>query len=524
MSEFCNKNNDNFQEESAGGRLPAEESDRLEAETKENDVSRDDEQPLFLKKRENDTEFNDEFKKWFYTDDEALGDDDERKSFEGDDFSRELEETASKSGEYSSNGDNQYMDPNDFNDDDYSDVEHMLVPPPKKGNGVFWLVAATMLFISAFAIAILTKYYSGDILELASSDGLPTHEYTDTVENHVYVEEPKHEVYEEKTSWYEDCQKSCVTVICKVKQSYYGKTYESTSLGSGFVVSKDGFIVTNAHVVADASSYSVKFYDGTEANAILIGADSACDLAVLKIRNDIDLHPVSFGDSNQVRVGDFAMAIGTPSGEELYGSMTFGVISGKDRAIDITNSSGQTVITMYLLQTDATLNPGNSGGPLFNMNGQVIGINVMKLSQTYEGIGFAIPSTGAVKIINSLISTGKADYSDAGYVKGGAQLGIEGQTFGSDLREQLGFSRNSPDGVLIKSIQQSSSAYKAGVSQYDIICEFNGTSITSIQQLIQLLSGYSPGDMVSMTIYREGRKNESGEYISYSFALDAVKE
>ena len=400
------------------------------------------------------------------------------------------------------------------------------IPPTGKGKGVFWVIASVM-----FVVSILIMGYFVELLGIrggnvngGDNSDLPSHEYTSTVEEHIGTEAPLRDIYTDKTQLYNDAQKSCVTVICSKKSGYFGQITESVSLGSGFTISKDGYIVTNAHVVEGGSSYKVRFYSGNEFDALLVGKDSTCDIAVLKIHGSDDIVPVSFGDSNKVRVGEFAMAIGTPSDVELFGTMTFGVVSGRERKVSVSNSEGQTVKTMLLLQTDATLNPGNSGGPLFNMYGQVIGINTMKLSDKYEGMGFAIPSSGAVKIINSLISLGEADYTDSEYVKGGAQIGIRGITLNAEAKKEYKFPSDTPSGALILSIEKKSSAYKAGLSVYDVICEFNGIEITSIEQLIDEIQECYSGEEVTVLVYRIERNGKNGEYHTYTFALDAVEE
>ncbi len=400
------------------------------------------------------------------------------------------------------------------------------IPTVKKGKVIFWPLVCFMIALCTVVAVYLAEHYMGGINGAESNEensGLPSHEYTSSVIEHIEFEEPKNEIFTDKVELYDLAQKSCVTVICTVETKILGQTNISYSMGSGFVVSEDGYIVTNSHVVEGAKSYKVRFYDGTEYNALLIGNDEDCDVAVVKIKSDKKLYPASIGDSDKVRVGDFSMAIGTPSNEVLYGTMTFGIISGKDRELTVENNDGQVVRTLYMIQTDTTLNPGNSGGPLFNMYGQVIGINTMKLMDTYEGIGFAIPISGALPIINSLISTGKSDYADSSYVKGGAQIGISGLTLDEDAKKTYGFSDSAPKGVLIKIIQKDSAAYKAGVSAYDVITEFNGTEITDAEQLSELIKKCSPKEKVTLKVYREGR-NKKGEYLEYSFELNAVGE
>ena len=409
-------------------------------------------------------------------------------------------------------------------EEDYG--EEFEVPAVKKGKGGFWIVAMVMFVVSLAVMSYFSKMYGRENGGNAGggNSNLPSHEYTSTVVEHIKTEAPRGELYTDKTQLYNDAQKSCVTVVCTTKSNFFGQAVESASLGSGFVISKEGYIATNAHVVDGGSSYKVRFYNGKEYEALLVGKDVTCDIAVLKIHGSEDLVPVSFGDSENVRVGEFAMAIGTPSDVEFFGTMTFGVISGKERKVSITNSAGQTVKTMLLLQTDATLNPGNSGGPLFNMYGQVIGINTMKLSNNYEGMGFSIPSSGAVKIINSLISLGEADYTDSEYVKGGAHIGIKGITLDKKAKKDYNFSEDTPDGALVLSIEKKSSSYKAGLSVYDVICEFNGEQITSMEQLISKIQDCYPGDEVSVKVYRIERNGKEGKYYTYTFPLDAIEE
>jgi S1-C subfamily serine protease len=395
-----------------------------------------------------------------------------------------------------------------------------VVPKLQKGKGAFLVVASVMFVVSIVGLVVLLVLFGKSSFSGNDDVNLPKHEYTSDVVEHIKTEKPSKAYYTDKTELYNDSQKSCVTVITSIKP--YDQT-QKVSLGSGFVVSKEGYIVTNAHVIEGGNSFKVRFYDGTEADALLVGKDTACDIAVMKIHKSDSLVPASIGDSNSVRIGDFAMAVGTPSREDFFGTMTFGVISGKERKLSVKNSDGQTVKTMMLLQTDATLNPGNSGGPLFNMYGQVIGINTMKLSQDYEGIGFAIPSSGAVKIINSLISTGKADYTDSEYVKGGAQLGITGVTIDDEEREKLGFPEDTPEGVLVYSIKKKSSAYKAGLSVFDVICEFKGKKVTTIEQLIEELEECYPNEEVTVKIYRVDRGSDEWEYFTYTFKLDSVE-
>ncbi len=319
---------------------------------------------------------------------------------------------------------------------------------------------------------------------------------------------------------YDYCIDSCVSIVCKVVVETPGiwgtTTEEGTSLGSGFVI-EGGHIVTNHHVIEDAKEIKVVFNDGEEVDAELVGSDETCDIAVLKVKTDRVLNPVKIGDSSKVRVGEEVIAIGTPSSIDFAGTLTYGVISGLNRKLEVTNESGKVLKTMYLIQTDATLNPGNSGGPLFNMKGQVIGINNMKLISTYEGIGFSIPINGAMEIINALIKG--EDVPDSDYATTAAYLGISGANV-SNVRDQYKLGNDVPDGVFVLSIERNSAIYAAGLSIYDVITKFEDVEIKSLEALKNELSKHSAGKEVTMEIYRPSRNGNTGETIKIKFKLD----
>lgn len=250
--------------------------------------------------------------------------------------------------------------------------------------------------------------------------------------------------------------------------------------GSGVIISKDGYIITNNHVVENASNLTVVLHDGTEYPASLVGTDSRTDLAVVKINAD-NLSAAVLGDSNAVKVGELAVAIGNPLGQKLAGSVTAGVISAVNRNLAVEGK------TLNLLQTDAAINPGNSGGALVNCYGEVIGINTVKVSSTsIEGIGFAIPISDAKPIIDELISNGR--------VSGRPQLGITGS--------------DAPYGVVVQSVSEGSAAEKAGIAVGDLIIKFDGTAITSVAEINDLKNKFRAGDSVVLTIYRDGELSE----------------
>jgi len=320
---------------------------------------------------------------------------------------------------------------------------------------------------------------------------------------------------------YDYCIDSCVSIVCTVEVTSQGiwgnpSTYETTSLGSGFII-EGGHIVTNHHVIDDAKEIKVVFSDGAEVKAELVGSDETYDIAVLKVKTDKALTPVKLGDSSKIRIGEEVIAIGTPSGIEFAGTLTYGVVSGLNRKIEITDDYGKVLRTMYLIQTDATLNPGNSGGPLFNMKGEVIGVNNMKLISSYEGIGFSIPINGAMEIINALIKG--EELPDSDYATTAAYLGIEGATV-SLVREDYNLGKNVPDGVLVGSVERKSAIYKAGLSAYDVITKFEGVEVKSIEELKNELAKHNAGKEVTIEIYRASRSGDTGETLTLKFKLE----
>lgn len=313
------------------------------------------------------------------------------------------------------------------------------------------------------------------------------------------------------TELYEKCSGSCVSVICTFDKS------SGYTLGSGFVLSEDGYIATNHHVIEDADKITVQFYDGTEYEATLIGSDSITDLAVLRIEAK-GLVPAELGNSDKVSVGEPVVAIGTPYDITLKGTMTTGVVSGLAREVECTDDYGNVVKTMTLIQTDASINPGNSGGPLFNMNGQVIGINTLKLMNEYEGLGFSIPITDAIEVFEILVKYGELpDYSDTDFVKTSPKLHITVLSV-SDARDSIEYgryiSKDAPEGVYVTQVTPGTAIYEAGLEIYDIITEFNGVTIESTAELAAELAKCSAGQQVTIKVYHRG------EYKTLTFKLD----
>lgn len=328
---------------------------------------------------------------------------------------------------------------------------------------------------------------------------------------------------------YDHCAPACVSILCTVEYNNGFYVQEGVSLGSGFVVANtlegddksDYYIITNHHVIENAKSIEVKFYDDSTYTATLVGSDEMTDIAVLTIEKE-DLVALDIGDSNSLKVGEWVIAIGTPSDEEFAGTMSYGIVSGINRELQITNSYGTVVKTMTVIQTTATLNPGNSGGPLINMEGKVVGINAMKLSEEYEGMGFALPSTSAINIINSLIEHGKVVDRTDSFVVSAAQLGITGTSVTEDIIDAYNLSDDCPHGVLVTNVSRGTAVYEAGLNIYDIITEFNGVKIETIEELQAELKKSNAGTEVSMTFYRLPRRNEEGGYHTINFVLDSA--
>lgn len=285
-------------------------------------------------------------------------------------------------------------------------------------------------------------------------------------------------------------------IVKKVSPSVVGISSEllmGTATGTGIIMTKDGYIITNGHVVEDATSITVVISDGEELDEIkarLIGIDTQTDLAVIKVDKS-DLIPAEFGKSDELQVGELAIAIGNPLGFELAGSVTGGIISALDRQLTIEDTQ------LNLIQTDAAINPGNSGGPLVNSYGQVIGINSAKISSAYaEGLGFAIPIDGAKPIIDNLI--------EYGYVKGRPMLGISGQ----DITAAESRYYDLPQGVSVVSVATESGAEKAGIKRGDIVIGIDGKTITTMSELNKIKEEHKAGETVKIALYRDDKNIE----------------
>ena len=281
---------------------------------------------------------------------------------------------------------------------------------------------------------------------------------------------------------------STVGITTSVTTNFWGFQTTSAASGSGFILTGDGYVLTNYHVIESSNSISVTLYDGKSYDAVLIGYDESSDIAVLKIDAE-GLTPVVLGDSDNLNVGDSVVAIGNPLGELTF-SLTSGAVSALNREITLSNS-----VTMNLIQTDCAINSGNSGGALFNLYGEVIGITNAKYSGSGSGasidnIGFAIPINHVRGIVESIIENG---YVAKPYI---------GVTVTDVSEETMGYGL--PAGAAVKAVSEDSPAQKAGLQVNDIITAVNGKEISGRTGLSEAVSAASVGDTLTLTVYRQG--------------------
>ena len=285
---------------------------------------------------------------------------------------------------------------------------------------------------------------------------------------------------------------SVVSINCSaVSTNIFGQRVESASSGSGFVITQDGYIVTNHHVVASASSVKVTMYDGKEYSAAVVGSDSDYDVAVLKVETT-GLQPVTLGNSADVNVGDTVLAIGNPLGELTF-SMSQGIVSCCDRAINVSGTP------FNMIQVDASINPGNSGGPLMNLYGEVVGIVSAKYSSysntAVEGLGFAIPIGDVRAVITDIMENGQ--------ITSKPSMGIIAGTMTRQMAAQYQIDKDS--GVFVYSVDKGGAGEKAGLRMGDVITKVDSTEITSMEDLTAAKKGRRAGDTVTVIYYRDGQ-------------------
>lgn len=274
-----------------------------------------------------------------------------------------------------------------------------------------------------------------------------------------------------------------------VKDNYFNALREQEGIGSGFIINKDGLVVTNYHVIKGANEVKVILSDGTEVNAKVVNYDANADIAVLDITENIEMPGIAtLGDSSKLKAGEDVIAIGNPLGKEFSKTVTKGVVSSPNRVLSTDSTNPEN--TQEFIQTDAAINPGNSGGPLINANGEVIGINTAKkVGEEIEGIGFSIPINLVKEKLDSLS-------------KPILNLGI----MITNVTPEIAARENLPEGVYIRGINEFSPAEKAGLKIGDVITEYNGTTVKSAEELNKLKEGASENEVVNLTVVRDGKK------------------
>ena len=383
--------------------------------------------------------------------------------------------------------------------------------PPKSKGGVVAILLILVIFLSGITCVLsilnirlsrqlegqqpqeLLSFTLGDEVVVTETPTSPVDSKTEPGDISIDLHTPPAEAgfaQIDGTDWsgvYEKNIPSVVSISCTLPRG--------GSTGTGVVLSKDGYIVTNAHVVEGAIQITVLLTDNRSFEAVLVGADEVSDLAVLRIDAN-DLIPAQFGDSSTLQVGEAVVAIGDPLGIEFRGTMTDGIISAINRDMTLEGR------TMTLIQTNAALNSGNSGGPLINRHGLIVGINTMKISAFVdkagvEGLGFAIPSATVKEIVSQLIENG--------YVSGRPSLGLSCESLSMFYRYYYGL----PEGMYVTEVTPGGPAAKLGITAGDIIIQLDGVQTTSMEALNSALYAHEAGDKLEIIIYRGGKKYSS---------------
>ena len=389
--------------------------------------------------------------------------------------------------------------------DDYQPSGSSVSPEerPRKKQSFFKSTAAKVIAIVLACDIIGTGCgFGGAALYRSSTRQTVTLQQSDRAPVTVSVKQVDGQTKMEPAEVYASTVNSVVSIntTATAGTNIFGQTVETASAGSGFIISSDGYIVTNYHVVKGATSVKVTLYSGDTYDATVIGGDSDYDVAVIKI-NASGLPAVTLGNSADVNVGDTVLAIGNPLGELTF-SMSQGIVSCCDRAINVDGTP------FNMIQVDASINPGNSGGPLVNLYGEVVGIVSAKYSSysntTVEGLGFAIPISDVQAIITDIIENGQ--------VTGKAYLAIKAGTMTEQMAAQ--YDIDITEGVFVYSTESGGAGEKAGLQLGDVITKLNDTAITSMTDLTMAKKSYKAGDTVTLTVYR------GGEYITLELTFD----
>ena len=369
-------------------------------------------------------------------------------------------------------------------------VTNTPAQPKKNHRGVGRVVA---LILSCAVISAACGFGGAILAQNGSRTGKTTVQQSNRTAATVNVKKVDGQTLMSPAEVYASTVNSVVSINCSaVSTNIFGQQTESASSGSGFIYTADGYIVTNQHVVANASSINVTLYNGDTYPATLVGSDSDYDVAVLKI-DAKDLPAVTLGSSTDVNVGDTVLAIGNPLGELTF-SMSQGIVSCVNRAINVEGTP------FNMIQVDASINPGNSGGPLMNLYGEVVGIVSAKYSSyantTVEGLGFAIPINDVQSIIKDIIENGS--------VGNKAYMAITAGTMTQQMAAQ--YKINATEGVFVYSVEDGGAGDKAGLKLGDVITKLNDTQITSMEDLSAAKKNFKAGDTVTLTVLRDGKE------------------
>ena len=391
--------------------------------------------------------------------------------------------------------------------DDYApDPNRVPVQPPvqPKKQGFFHRAAVkvTALILACAVAGGLAGWGGAAIAGSGSNSGKTTIQQSDRQPVTVQVKKVDGQTKMDPATVYASVVNSAVSINCSATSTnIFGQQTQTASSGSGFIITEDGYVVTNYHVVSGASSVQVTLYNGDTYDATVIGGDSDYDVAVLKI-NASGLQPVTLGESADVNVGDTVLAIGNPLGELTF-SMSQGIVSSCDRAINVDGTP------FNMIQVDCSINPGNSGGPLMNLYGEVVGIVSAKYSSysstTVEGLGFAIPISDVRSIITDIMENGAV--TDKAY------MAITAGTMTEKMAAQ--YSIDITQGVFVYSVVEGGAGEKAGLRLGDVITKMGDKTLTSRQDLSAAMKGYRAGDTVTLTVYR------GGQYIEVELTFDA---
>ena len=377
-------------------------------------------------------------------------------------------------------------------------VTNTPAQPKKHHRGAGRVVA---LLLSCAVISAACGFGGAILAQNGSRTGKTTVQQSNRTATTVNVKKVDGQTLMSPAEVYASTVNSVVSINCSaVSTNIFGQQTQTASSGSGFIITEDGYVVTNYHVVSGASSVEVTLYNGDTYDATVIGGDSDYDVAVLKIEAT-GLQPVTLGESADVNVGDTVLAIGNPLGELTF-SMSQGIVSSCDRAINVDGTP------FNMIQVDCSINPGNSGGPLVNLYGEVVGIVSAKYSTysstTVEGLGFAIPISDVRSIITDIMENGAV--TDKAY------MAITAGTMNEQMAAQ--FNIDVTEGVFVYSVVEGGAGDKAGLRLGDVITKMGDKTLTSRQDLSAAMKGYRAGDTVTLTVYR------GGQYIEVELTFD----